>query len=397
MNNGNIRSSPPATLQVALERAAHLFADRGLAIFDGRGRTGDFRTYRELFELACTGAARLSAHGVREGEPVLVALPTSWSWVEAWFGVLVLGGLPVAISVPGRMAADDAHLSKMEAVIESVGARHIVAGAALREQAGKGGYRRVFHGVVTPEELAARTVTGVVKPHIAEPSEIAFLQLTSGSTGLPRAVMISHRAAIHNPLASCEAIGAPSGAPAQAWADCFDADFEVGGDCRWSNGSLSGWTADCDGDGFVSDESRTICSAEMPMQLPSECLDGEWVQATATCGAFDCNDDRPDVFLGQPMWQIYGYGAGGPTTLFDFNCDGVEEQRYTTFASNVCCSWNGESCVAVSLPTCDPPGWDADTVSEVPGCGETAKYWWCEEYLPGFCTDKIAIINQLCR
>ena len=99
MNNGNVRSTPPETIQVALERAAGLFADRGLAIFDGRGRSGDFRTYRELFELACTGAARLRAHGVREGEPVLVALPPSWSWVEAWFGVRVLGGLPVAISV----------------------------------------------------------------------------------------------------------------------------------------------------------------------------------------------------------------------------------------------------------------------------------------------------------
>ena len=54
-----------------------------------------------------------------------------------------------------------------------------------------------------------------------EPEATAFLQLTSGSTGVSRAVSISHRAAIHNNMASDEAIGAPHGEPAHAWADAM--------------------------------------------------------------------------------------------------------------------------------------------------------------------------------
>ena len=38
--------------------------------------------------------------------------------------------------------------------------------------------------------------------------QIAFLQLTSGSTGSVRAVMISHRAAIHNVVSVHDAVGA---------------------------------------------------------------------------------------------------------------------------------------------------------------------------------------------
>ena len=46
-----------------------------------------------------------------------------------------------------------------------------------------------------------------------DPEQTAFLQLTSGSTGLPRAVMISQRGAIGNPLAIAEAIEAPGLVP----------------------------------------------------------------------------------------------------------------------------------------------------------------------------------------
>ena len=60
-------------------------------------------------------------------------------------------------------------------------------------------------------------------------------------------------------------------------------------------------------------------------------------------------------------------------------------------------SWIARIYPASSLPGCDPPGWDAATVSEVPQCGATADYRWCEEFMPGFCTDKMETIYQLCR
>ena len=178
----------------------------------------------------------------------------------------------------------------------------------------------------------------------------------------------------------------------------FDADFEAGGDCRWSNGSTQCWTADCDGDGYVSDESQTVCSATMPIGAPPECPSGAWLAQTATCGAFDCCDDNPDVFSGQTSMSSTGYGLDGqPADRFDFNCNGVEEMAFTNLASNVCCQKIGDQCVSTVGPTCDLPSWDAATVSEVPGCGEIAYFRGCSETSPGVCEEVVVLTDQPCR
>jgi acyl-CoA synthetase (AMP-forming)/AMP-acid ligase II len=213
----------PATLQEALHRAATQFPERGIGIYDGRGRNLERRTYTQLYESARLSAAHFTELGVGRNQPVLIGLPTSWDWLEAWFGVLLCGGWPVAIAAAGAMAADEALLAKIDGVMERIDARYIVASAALRDQATEGGYPRLSRGVINPEELAAVRATREPDIPSPEPDEIAFLQLTSGSTGLPRAVMISHRAAIHNPIASCFAIGEPYGGPVHAWADAMAA------------------------------------------------------------------------------------------------------------------------------------------------------------------------------
>jgi acyl-CoA synthetase (AMP-forming)/AMP-acid ligase II len=195
--------------------------ERGIAIFDGRGRSADRRGYSELYETATSSASRLSALGVEPGRPVLVALPTSWEWMEAWFGLLMLGALPVASSGAGAMAASGAQFDKVDKVMAKIGAQAVIATEAFREQATEQGFEFTDPGVVTIEELRSTTPARAGAAPRSDGEDLAFLQLTSGSTGLPRAVMISHWAAIHNPIASVEAIGAPHGAPADDWADAM--------------------------------------------------------------------------------------------------------------------------------------------------------------------------------
>ncbi|MEM9293783.1 MAG: AMP-binding protein [Acidobacteriota bacterium] len=239
------------TLPEVLERAGTRFGERRLGLYDGRGRRIEEHTFAELWALAQDAANRWRGRGLAPGDRVLVCLPSSWQWMQAWWGAALLGALPVAIAPAGAMGSSEGHTRRLAEVARRLGARAVVAPPTVAEQvdqllaqppdpvkgateegetladgaspgsAAPQGREELEHlrsVWLAPEALAA--APAVAGP-IARPEavETAFLQLTSGSTGRPRAVRISHRAALHNGLASSEAIGAPYGSAAHRWAD----------------------------------------------------------------------------------------------------------------------------------------------------------------------------------
>lgn len=209
-----------AGLPGLLERAARHFPERGIAVFDGRGRSHERRTYPELLRAARAAAGKWSALGILPGERVLIALPSSWAWLEAWLGASLLGALPVAVAPGAALGAGLAQLHKVDALLERLGARFVLAGDSFRREAEAAGLPRATAAALTFGELSGAAPSGFAAPPV-DPGATAFLQLTSGSTGLARAVEIPHRAAIHNAYASDLAIGAPHGRPTHQYADAM--------------------------------------------------------------------------------------------------------------------------------------------------------------------------------
>jgi fatty-acyl-CoA synthase len=217
----DIFTNLPSDLRELVRRAGVDHRDRGITIFDGRGRNPDRRSYAHLFKLATATAARFDAIGIGAGEPVMVALPTSWEWLQAWMGLLFCGALPVASSGASGLAAAETQLSKVDQVMGAIGARHVIASAAFRDQAAAGGFDLAHAGVITPEEVQAAEPTQGFEPPPIGADDVAFLQLTSGSTGLPRAVMITHKGAVHNPAANCQGASGQMREPIQDWVECM--------------------------------------------------------------------------------------------------------------------------------------------------------------------------------
>jgi acyl-CoA synthetase (AMP-forming)/AMP-acid ligase II len=209
---------PPATLPEALERAARYFPERGIAVFEGRGKSCVRRTYPEILAAARDAAGRWADLGVASGDRILVSLPTSWDFLDAWLGAILRGALPVGVAPGAAVGAAAAQVRKVDGLVELLGAKLAVVPEAFRDAARDAGAGRAAAVSITATELSARPAASFSAPR-PEEDETAFLQLTSGSTGLPRAVRIPHRAAIHNPLASDAAIGVPHGGPTHAWAD----------------------------------------------------------------------------------------------------------------------------------------------------------------------------------
>ena len=206
--------APPDSVPDLLERAARAFPQRGVQVLDSRGRKSTRHTFGELLDRARLAARRWHGLGLRRGDPVLVALPTSWDWLDAWLGAALLGALPVAHAPPGGLGGGEAYLARIRGLCERFDTRWAIVPPATRSELGKNS--GTGPGIVDPALLAAAPEGD---PGTPPTDGIAFLQLTSGSTGWPRAAMIPHSAAVHNPRAIDEAIGAQRGAQAHEWAD----------------------------------------------------------------------------------------------------------------------------------------------------------------------------------
>ena len=207
-----------AGLPGLLARAARQFPERGVAIFDGRGRSYERRTYPEILRAALAAAGKWAALGVAPGDRVLVALPTSWAWLESWLGAALRGALPVAVAPGAALGAGLAHLQKVDGLVQRLGARHVVVSESFRREAEAAGLSSASGAAISFGELAGLSPAAFVAPPV-EAKSTAFLQLTSGSTGLPRAVCIPQDAAVHNAWASDRGIGGPHGKPTHAYAE----------------------------------------------------------------------------------------------------------------------------------------------------------------------------------
>ena len=210
----------PSTLVDALARAARWAPERGIAVFDGRGRRTERRGYADVLAGAREAAGRWAASGVEPGDRVLVCLPTSWPMLDAWLGAVLLGALPVAIASGGALGGGEAHVRRIDDLVARLDARFVLGSAGLAREAERLGAHRARQACITAETLAA-SAPAAYETACPEPEDVAFLQLTSGSTGAPRAVMIRHRSAIHNGVASSRAIGAPHGRPVHEMADAM--------------------------------------------------------------------------------------------------------------------------------------------------------------------------------
>jgi amino acid adenylation domain-containing protein len=172
----------------AFERAAARFSSRvalGSDVWEA--------TYRELNETTNRLAHRLIATGVGSGDRVVILMSHDAPLVAAVLGVLKAGAIVAALD-------PDDPVSRLKMLVDDAEPNVIVADAQNRNLAAE--FR---HPDCTILHFESETATGPVhNPSIEIPPEqTAFLTYTSGTTGLPKGVMKSHRqlrraAAVHS-------------------------------------------------------------------------------------------------------------------------------------------------------------------------------------------------------
>jgi len=159
-------------------------------------------SYGTLKSRAEAVAAGLQQEGLRARQTVAIMMPTSPEYFYAYFGILLAGGIPVPIYPPARLSQIEDHVRRHTGILNNAQCTVLITvpeamSVARLLEASVPGLRKV----TTAETLMSRREELIRVP--VQTSDIAFIQYTSGSTGNPKGVVLTHA----NLLANIRAIG----------------------------------------------------------------------------------------------------------------------------------------------------------------------------------------------
>ncbi|CDH46651.1 AMP-dependent synthetase and ligase [Candidatus Contendobacter odensis Run_B_J11] len=191
------------TLLEALDWHVAAHPDRlAIQIYGNDDRIDTTFSYAGLRQGAQAVAAGLQQRGLQPGQMVAIMLPTGSDYFLSFFGILLAGGVPVPIYPPVRPSQLEEHLRRHARLLSNAQtvALITVPEAKLVARLLQAQVEDLRH-VVTVTELQQTPATWSKVP--VHPRDLAFLQYTSGSTGDPKGVMLSHA----NLLANLRAMG----------------------------------------------------------------------------------------------------------------------------------------------------------------------------------------------
>ena len=161
-------------------------------------------TYGGLDRRGRAVAAGLRELGLAPGQTVGIMLPTGLDYFAAFVGIQLAGGIPVPLYPPARRSQIEDHLRRQAGILATAGAAALVTFAEVRPLARLLSAQLPGMKVRTVAELSAVTPGPFAASLPAvRGDDVAFLQFTSGSTGNPKGVVLTHA----NLLANLRAIG----------------------------------------------------------------------------------------------------------------------------------------------------------------------------------------------
>jgi acyl-CoA synthetase (AMP-forming)/AMP-acid ligase II len=160
---------------------------QAIGFLDSRGLTGVVAR-ADLFHSALAAATALAHHGLRQGDRVVLVIPTGQDYLVTLVGCLLAGIVPCTVAPPRSPAdSDSAGVKHLHAAIGVVAPAAVIADPQCRP--------------ALPPGLRALTVDALhghaaIRPGRLpdpDPEALHHIQLTSGSTSAPKAVALTYR------------------------------------------------------------------------------------------------------------------------------------------------------------------------------------------------------------
>ncbi|QSJ15491.1 SDR family NAD(P)-dependent oxidoreductase [Nostoc sp. UHCC 0702] len=199
----HITADTPTTLPQILQYSALGMAIQGITYIQPDG-TDSFQSYPSLLADAERILAGLRRYGLKPQDKVIFQLEQNQDFIPAFWGCVLGGFVPVPVAVAPSYEQSNSAIAKLQNAWQMLDQPLVLASDKIVSPLSN------LTQALNLENFQVASIAQLRQPepdhnwHPSQPEDVALIMLTSGSTGMPKGVLLKHRNLLSRTIGSIQ-------------------------------------------------------------------------------------------------------------------------------------------------------------------------------------------------